>query len=232
MPAPTSPPSAEPTEPTASDQPVVRFAVVVPVKPPAIGKSRLVGLSDAHRRELARAFALDTVQAALAAARVEEVLVVTDDAGFSSELVALGCRAIPDGVSSDLNATLRQGAAEAARRWPGVVPVALCADLPALDPADLDTALDEVADRIAEGGTAYVADAEGVGTTLYAAPVKAFDPQFGTASAAVHAARGAVPVGSAVVTLRRDVDDLDDLREALGHQVGSRTAALAAQLLA
>src|SRR6478672_1404810 len=51
--------------------------VVVPVKPPALGKSRLVGMTDEQRRELAEAFALDTVAAAAATAGVEAVLVVT-----------------------------------------------------------------------------------------------------------------------------------------------------------
>lgn len=208
-----------------------RYAIVVPVKPPAIGKSRLVGLSDDDRRALARAFALDTVQAALAASLVGAVLVVTDDAFFSSELVTLGCEAIPDGVSLDLNGTLRQAAAEAVRRWPDLIPVALCADLPALDPADLDLALGELTPGLAAGGTSYVADAERIGTTLYAAPLAAFEPQFGPASATVHAARGARGVEAAVATLRRDVDDLDDLHEAMTHGVGRRTDVLARRLL-
>ena len=42
------------------------YVVLVPVKPPAVGKSRLVGLPDETRRELAAAFALDTVSACLA----------------------------------------------------------------------------------------------------------------------------------------------------------------------
>ncbi len=42
------------------------YVVLVPVKPPAVGKSRLVGLPDGPRRELAAAFALDTVSACLA----------------------------------------------------------------------------------------------------------------------------------------------------------------------
>jgi 2-phospho-L-lactate guanylyltransferase len=204
-----------------------RFAVVVPVKPPAVGKSRL-GLDDDARRRLAAAFALDTVAAALAAERVGAVLVVTDDAGFSSALVGLGARAIPDGVALDLNATLAQGAAEAARRWPDLTPVALCADLPALTAADLDAALEEAAGPLAEGGSAYVADTEGTGTTLYAAPADGFEPRFGVGSAAAHAARGAVPVRAEVPTLRRDVDDLDDLDGARRLGLGRHTAALAA----
>ena len=52
-----------------------------------------------------------------------------------------GCEVIPDGASEDLNATLRQAAAEVGRRWPGATPVTLCADLPALVPDDLAAAL-------------------------------------------------------------------------------------------
>ena len=40
-----------------------KYVALVPVKPPALGKSRLVGLTDDERRTLAAAFALDTVAA-------------------------------------------------------------------------------------------------------------------------------------------------------------------------
>ena len=42
-----------------------RFAVLVPVKPPAFAKSRLADLGDAARIDLATAFAVDTVTAVL-----------------------------------------------------------------------------------------------------------------------------------------------------------------------
>jgi 2-phospho-L-lactate guanylyltransferase len=200
-----------------------QFAVVVPVKPPAVGKSRLVGLTDEQRRALAGAFALDTVTACLAASAVGAVLVATDDARFSAELARLGCPAIPDGVTSDLNAALRQAAAEAGRRWPDLTPVALCADLPALRPADLDLALAVVV----TGRAAFVADAAGVGTTLYTAPYDAFDPRFGLGSRAAHLDGGAEEITGPLVSLRRDVDDLSDLREALALGVGPRTAEVA-----
>lgn len=200
------------------------FALLVPVKPPSRGKSRLAGLSDDVRRELAAAFALDTVTAALAAERVGAVLVATDDAGFSSRLSALGCAAIPDGVAGDLNASLRQAAAEAHRRWPALRPAALCADLPALRATDLDAALAEVGD-----GPAYVPDADGTGTTLYTAPTDRFDPRFGPGSRAAHDLRAAA-VGLDAVSLRRDVDDVADLRAAVALGVGVHTAPLAAGL--
>lgn len=199
-----------------------QYAAVLPVKPPALGKSRLVGLPDELRRELAMAFAQDTVAACVAATRVGAVLVVTDDAWFSSRLTDLGCVAIPDGVSGDLNATLRQASAEVRRRWPELVPVALCADLPALRPADLDDALSVVG----HPAPSFVPDAAGVGTTLYTAPFAAFDPHFGHESRTAHLAAGAREIGTGLTSLRQDVDDLVDLQQAVRLGVGPRTAAL------
>ena len=203
------------------------YVVLVPVKPPAVGKSRLVGLSDETRRELATAFALDTVAVALQATMVTAVLAVTDDAALAAELRSLGCDAIPDGVTGDLNATLRQAAAEAARRWPGSLPVALCADLPALQAEELDAALSHVS----PGEPAYVADADGVGTTLYTAAYDSFEPHFGAMSGTSHAEAGAKAVTLPVPGLRRDVDDLDDLRVALELGAGPRTRRRAASLV-
>jgi 2-phospho-L-lactate guanylyltransferase len=202
------------------------YVALVPVKPPALGKSRLVGLTDDARRTLAAAFALDTVAACVSADAIAEVLVATDDASFSVELVALGAVTIPDGVAMDLNGTLRQSAAEARRRWPELVPVALTGDLPAVRPEDLDEALGEVA----PGEPAYVADADGLGTTLYTAPHDAFDPRFGPGSALAHDATGARAILAPLPRLRRDVDDLHDLDDALALGVGPRTAERAASL--
>jgi 2-phospho-L-lactate guanylyltransferase len=202
------------------------FVVVVPIKPPAIGKSRLAGLGDGQRRRLAEAFALDTVAAARAATTVGAVLVATDDAAFARALTALGCAAVPDGDSNSLNSALRQAVAEAGRRWPGLAPVALCADLPALRPGDLDTALTS----LVPGGPSFVADAAREGTTLYAAPYEEFDPRFGASSREAHLAAGALEVRGDLPSLRRDVDDLEDLHEALLLGVGAYTGALAEEL--
>ena len=203
-----------------------RYVALVPVKPPALGKSRLVGLADDERRELAAAFALDTVAACLAASSIAEVLVVTDDARFSVQLAALGAQTMPDGVAMDLNETLRQSAAEARRRWPALVPVALTADLPSVHATDLD----EVLGSLTPGEAAYVADTEGLGTTLYTAGYDVFDPRFGPGSALAHDATGARPIRAPLPRLRRDVDDLDDLGDALALGVGPRTAERAASL--
>jgi 2-phospho-L-lactate guanylyltransferase len=200
--------------------------VLLPVKPPARGKSRLSDVADGVRRRLAEAFALDTAEACLAASSVGAVLAVTDDAHFSQELTSLGCVAIPDGVSDDLNGTLVQAAAEATRRWPDLVPVALTGDLPALRAVDLDAALSSVP----TGRPAYVSDAEGVGTTLYTATVAEFAPRFGEGSRLAHDEAGALPVSGDLATLRRDVDAIADLRAAIPLGLGRRTAAVVADL--
>lgn len=204
-----------------SAQSAARYAVLVPVKPPAVGKSRLAGLDGgAARRRLAESFAQDTVLACLRASTVQEVLVVTDDAQFSYVLSALGCTAIPDGVSGDLNGTLRQAAAEAQRRWSDLLPVAICADLPALRADDLD----EVLGSLDTTGPSFVPDAAGVGTTLYVAGHDEFDPHFGPGSRAAHLASGARELRNAPASVRRDVDDPADLAEAVTLGVGPSTA--------
>ena len=118
----------------------------------------------------------------------------------------------------------------AARRWPGTGLAALTADLPAMSPAELATALR--AAGTVPGGAAFVPDAAGVGTTMYAVPPGGeFLPLFGGASRARHAAAGATELALAGTTgLRRDVDTPDDLREALELGAGPFTRAVAADL--
>src|SRR3984893_1773896 len=127
------------------------------------------------------------------------------------------------GVQDLLNAALRHGAAVAARRWPGTGLAALTADLPAMSPAELATALR--AAGTVPGGAAFVPDAAGVGTTMYAVPPGGEClPLFGGASRARHAAAGATELAIADTTgLRRDVDTPDDLREALKLGAGPFT---------
>ncbi|MEU0317046.1 2-phospho-L-lactate guanylyltransferase [Nocardioides sp. NPDC006273] len=200
--------------------PAPGYVVLLPVKPPARGKSRLVGIEPHERADLARSFALDTAESCLAATRVGAVLVITDDAYFAADVARLGAAVIPDGVSGDLNETLVQGAREARRRWPRLRPAALCGDLPALRSADLDAAL------AASEGTraAYVEDAAGGGTTLYTAPHDLFSPAFGPGSAAAHRAGGARPLEGDLHSLRHDVDTLEDLEAVRGFGLGPRTA--------
>lgn len=198
--------------------PPISFVVIVPVKPPARAKSRLDAIPADRRRDLAAAFARDTVAAARRTPHVLVVLVVTDDHLFADQLRAEGCEVIPDGASDNLNATLQQAAAEAGRRWPEALPVALCADLPCLASDDLAAALAEV------DGPSFVRDAAGTGTTMYAAPLASFDPSFGHNSAVLHVTHGAREILAPAPTLRLDIDEPADLERALGLGVGAHTA--------
>lgn len=203
------------------------YVVVVPVKPPATGKSRLDGVPGVDRRVLAEAFAIDTVTACLATPAVAGVVVVTEDQELAATCTALGALTCPDGPVPGLNPALITGAGFARRRWPTATPVALLADLPALTPADLSAALSVLDGR---SGSSYVVDAEGTGTTLYSAAYDDFAPRFGPGSAAAHAATGAVAIPGPLDSLRRDVDDAVSLEIAKVLHVGDATAAALARL--
>jgi len=197
------------------------WTVVMPVKVLVRAKSRLAVLAGPRRAELALALASDTVSAVVACPEVARLLVITSDAVAGARLAALGARIVPDEPANGLNAALRYGASVATARWPGSGVAALAADLPALRPAELGRAL-------------RAASAAGVGTTMYAAvPGVAFRPMFGGASRVRHALAGAVELApDDVPGLRRDVDTLEDLRAAVALGAGSRTTALAGELLA
>lgn len=204
------------------------YVVLVPVKPPAVGKSRMQGVTSDERVRLAAGFALDVVAACLSTPAVAQVLAVTDDARFAAELGRTGCAVVPDGVAGDLNESLRLAALEAHRRWPELVPVALCADLPALRAADLADALG----GWSGAAPGFVADSEGVGTTLYVATTSAFAPAFGARSRRAHLAAGSRELPGDLSTLRRDVDDLPSLLDARRLGLGPRTSAVVATLTA
>jgi 2-phospho-L-lactate guanylyltransferase len=190
------------------------WTVVIPVKGTALAKSRL-GIAEPDRGDLAMAFAVDTVSAALAAERVGTVIVVTASDVVDRRMHNLGAVTVRETIPNGLNPAIELGL-ETARSISVNAPVAvLLGDLPALDPAELDAALDRALDH----PMAMVADAEGVGTVMVTAlRVIHHHIRFGHGSRAAHLAEGYVELDvDAVSGLRRDVDtlaDLDDARHA------------------
>jgi len=209
------------------------------------------------------AMATDTASAVLGCPDVARVVVVSSDAVVAGQLSSLGVIVVPDpadlreagvdgrrpgsgdgrragsgeteqagSLEDGLNAALAHGALVAARQWPGTGIAALSADLPALRPAELSRAL-RAAAALPPGQTAFIADEQGVGTTMYAAaPGADFRPMFGGASRRRHAASGACELLlDGVPGLRRDVDTPDDLRTAVVLGAGPRTMAVAEELL-
>ena len=182
-----------------------RFAVLVPVKPPALAKSRLAATSaTTPRATCAAAFAAGHGHRRLAAARGRPGAGGHRRRAFS-----------PRARRPRLRRDPRRGRRRPQRRrcarppprctgaGPDAGPVALCADLPALRPEELDAAL--VGGR---GPTAAVFVADAAGDRYDAArrrPHDGFDPRFGPGSRAAHLDAGADEIGGdvAVAAARR-----------------------------
>ncbi|CAM5523487.1 2-phospho-L-lactate guanylyltransferase [Streptomyces spiroverticillatus] len=202
-----------------------RWSLVVPLKPLARAKSRLLpAAGEVLRPGLALAFAQDTVAAALACEAVRDVVVVTDDPVASAALAELGARTVPDSPAAGLNAALAHGVRTVRSRRPGAFVAALNADLPALRPSELLRVLN----RATEFPRAFLTDAAGIGTTfLSTAPEVEFRPSFGGPSRIRHMISGAEELLLELVdSVRQDVDTGDDLRTAFALGVGPHTAAL------
>ncbi len=196
--------------------------LIVPMKHPREGKSRLRGAVEAARHPgLVLALASDTLAAVTSAARVRRVLLVAADPAAVATLAELGVEIVAE-TGHGLNAALRQGEALLRADDPDGVVGALQADLPALRAGDLGEALAEAAGR-----RAFVADRQGTGTTLLlSAPGAPLDPHFGTGSARTHQRSGAIKITSPVASLRSDVDTPEDLAHVRTLGVGKHTAAL------
>lgn len=204
------------------------WVVVLPVKHGDLAKSRLAAFAGERRRELARAMALDTVDATLRCPMVVEVIAVTSDPDAGPSLRELGATVIPDAPLAGLNPALEFGAAHARDQRPDAHVAALSADIPALRTNELTTVL-----AAAEAHPqSFVPDAAGTGTTTYCARSGVrFAPRFGEGSRAAHLAAGAVELAPPdIASVRRDVDTEEDLRAAVALGVGRRTAMLLADL--
>jgi 2-phospho-L-lactate guanylyltransferase len=204
------------------------WSLLIPVKVLAHAKTRLTGLDADRRSRLVLAMAADTVAAALQAESVATVLVVTNDAVVREVAAGLGAVVLADAPGAGLNEALGYGAAYAQDRWPGRGRCGLAGDLPAMRSAELAGVL-----AMAAGlGVAFVPDADGTGTALYAAaPGSPFQPRFGRASRRQHLNGGAAEIrtdatGAALAGLRRDVDTVDDLRAAAAIGLGPRSRAV------
>jgi 2-phospho-L-lactate guanylyltransferase len=195
----------------------VPWTVVIPLKPPGVGKSRL-GSDPA----LAQAIALDTVEAASRAYQVSRVVVVTADEGLAGEVMALHgdgeviIEPEPRGIAS----AIASGLEHIPKDWKRA---ALLGDLPGLLPEDLDVALNLATDV----DRAFVRDAEGTGTTLVTARRGiSFEEHFGPGSAEAHIAAEfdelAIPAQS---SLRYDIDDPEQLEALAVRWLGPRTRA-------
>ena len=193
------------------------WTAVLPVKELAIAKSRLGATAEA-RAALALAMARDVAAAAVGCSVVGAVLLVTDDPLVADKVPA--DRVEPDVPRAGLSAAVAHGASAALSRWHRSGVVVLAADLPALTSATLADVLSALVDD-----RGVVADAAGSGTVLLATrPGTPLAPSYEGPSFLAHRASGAVDLTSvAAAGVRRDVDTVDDLAEALVLGVGPAT---------
>lgn len=195
--------------------------VVVPVKPLAFAKSRLA-LPPDQRRELALAFAMDTISALCGSQLVVGVFVVTSDPIVALRVQRPGVCLGPDG-GGGLGAALRSGIRLARASRPGVVVAVVPADLPCLRPDDVTRVLSDLG--VGEG--AFVPDRSGNGTTLLVHTRDDRDlARYGPGSAARHQALGLRRLDEAPVRARHDVDTLEDLHSARVLGAGTATTAV------
>ncbi|QIG39523.1 2-phospho-L-lactate guanylyltransferase [Microbacterium sp. 4R-513] len=194
------------------------WIIVLPVKEASRAKSRLGELRRGDGA-LARAIALDTIDAVRECSAVGRVVVVTDDGGLEAS-VPSDVEVIADREGRGPDAAIAAAMSMLAETAPRA---ALLADLPALRPGDLADALEAALGH----PRAVVADAEERGSTLVtAAPGVRWASAFGRDSFEQHLSLGCealpVPAGS---SLRRDVDTPDHLAAAAELGLRGRTLA-------
>jgi 2-phospho-L-lactate/phosphoenolpyruvate guanylyltransferase len=214
----------EPTQPTSDS---LRWALLVPMKPPATAKSRLAVVPASLRAELVLAMACDTVAVAIACPRVELVLIVADDADGLEPLRGLGASVVVDPAGEGLNAALRYAAGVAAARNSGYGIASLVADVPAVTVDQLTRVLDVAAKH----SHCFVRDAAGRGTTMVTAQRwAAFLPEYGHQSRRRHREAGFIELDEPdIAGLRHDVDTVADLMAVAALGTGPMTNALLGQ---
>lgn len=198
-----------------------RWRLIVPVKGQLAAKSRLHPPAGVARADLAHAFALDTITAALACMPAAHLVVVSSDELTSTFVRDLGGTVVAD-HGDGLNPAVCQGI-EYVERVLGLGPTAvLLGDIPTLRPQDLIDALSVCAGH----PRALVPDASGRGTVLLSAlSPQDLRPRFGPDSARKHA-RDCVRLDLDLPALRTDVDDDQALGHAVTIGVGRHTAAV------
>ena len=194
----------------APPDPFGPWTLIVPIRNPKTGKSRL-GLG----QTVAEALALDTLAAVGATANVARTIVVTDDRAWTGSLPPFAEILVQR--RSGLGAAIDEAVAAAG----GPQIAIMLGDLPALMPEDLAEALGQAC-TVSRG---LVSDRHGNGSTLITAlDVGTHQPAFGHGSAARHRERGYVDLEIAPdSTLRHDVDVPADLDSACRRGVGAHT---------
>lgn len=206
------------------------WSAIVPVKPLPAAKTRLSMPIDSGiaTAELAVAFLCDVLAALADTPAVAQALVATSDPVVAGVAESCGAVVVDDSGHAGINAAGRWAASQASVAGPLVV---LVADLPCLTPRALSHVLDAAVDH----PVAFVADADGTGTTMWTSLTPlANESHFGPGSRAAHRVSGAVDLVARVpadaagpwLPARLDVDTVADLARARSLGLGPASAAL------
>jgi 2-phospho-L-lactate guanylyltransferase len=210
--------------PTAAD--LGHLVAIVPVRGLERAKTRLgEALDPEERRALVEGLLRRTIRAAIMTPGILAVAVVSQDPEALAVAADAGAVTLPQG-GGGLNEGLADGRAWA-RDLGATALIVVPADLPAIEPAELERVVIAARDRLgasrsagmpAKALVALVPDRAGEGTNvLLLSPPGAIPFRFGSGSRAAHAA-AAASVGAAYLELRGplglDLDTPEDLLDA------------------
>jgi len=182
-----------------------KWSIFLPMKHFALGKSRLLELSETHRISLIKCMANDVIQQLLQVPEVHTITVVGSD---HRDLIKLPDHRVNSSIpypSQSINIDVSSVLGEE-RKVAILLP-----DLPGLTHHEISIALNFANTR----STSFIRDYKGVGSTFYMCTQREkFNPKFGADSAKLHLETGAIEiVDSRFDGLRRDCDSLSDLAE-------------------
>ncbi len=196
---------------------------IVALRPRVTARSRL-GFNEATGAVLATAMATDLLASCQTASGIDEVIV----AGTAP--AELSVTEIPD-LKQGLNLALGDVLTALPPQDQVII---LLGDLPCVRPEDIDLALElaRARSRSPHQTASMICDAVGTGTTTLIGTAGTLIPRFGPHSRALHREQGYVELKEGELwRLRRDVDSISDLADAVRIGTGPATNSAAETIL-
>lgn len=199
-----------------------RWTAIIPIRSFTEGKTRLT-IPRANTPSLIAAFADDVIHACSTCPEISRTVVVSPDPQVLALAQERGCEILQEQGATGINEAINLARANI----DGPV-IAILGDTPCITGDILTMVLLEARDH----RTSFVADASGVGSTMWCADTtSSATSHFGHHSRAEHRAHGAVEVGAHNASpewarARRDVDTDIDLWDAIRLGLGPASSAL------
>ena len=198
------------------------WTAIIPIRSFTEGKTRLT-VPRADNPSLIQAFADDVIHACSTCPEISRTVVVSPDPQVLALAQDRGCGILEEPGATGINEAITL----ARTNIQGPV-IAVLGDTPCITGEILTMVLDEAHDK----STSFVADAAGVGSTMWCVqPPSSATSHFGHHSRAEHRAHGAVELGTSKASpdwarARRDVDTDIDLWDAIRLGLGPASSEL------